>query len=236
MFEPLVAALRTLTDPDLPSVALIGGMAVNIRISTTADAHRVTRDIDLVADAAVPTAIEILAMDAASVSGDSVVTSGVEIQVIETQAVTPEDLVGLSDDDRLFVGAHRWALETATGVHVTTRGHAEATSVPVASPAGLVATKSHAAGFARSGRRATKHGGDLYDIFRLVEVFDAQGNLRDELAVAPSGLGRLVRDVVSTELLTNPGRALGQMRTAASTEVDLQRLLDVFEPFVAGLP
>lgn len=235
MFEPLVAALGRLTDPDLPAVALIGGMAVNIRLSTAADAHRVTQDIDLVADEALPTAVDVLASDAASVQGDTVVTGGVQIQVIETQAITEADLAGLSDDDRLFVGAHRWALETATGIGIKTSGRAGTISVPVATPAGLVATKSHAAGYPRSGRRATKHGGDLYDIFRLVEVFDAQGDLGAQLAAAPSDLGSLVRDVVVTELLANPSRTLGHMRTASSSQLDVERLRDVIEPFAETL-
>jgi hypothetical protein len=58
--------------------------------------------------------------------------------------------------------------------------------VPVATPAGLIAAKCHAAGYPRAARRATKHGGDLYDIFRLIEVFDTRGGLRTELAEAPT--------------------------------------------------
>lgn len=107
--------------------------------------------------------------------------------------------------------------------------------MPVATPAGLVAAKSHAAGYPRQRRRATKHGGDLYDLFRLVEVFDAAGHIRAALAEAPGGVGLIVAEVVRTEILLNPGRAMREMSPAAPTALDVDRIVDVMEPFVADL-
>ncbi|MGH8985377.1 MAG: hypothetical protein ACRDY6_16075, partial [Acidimicrobiia bacterium] len=185
--ERLVGVLHVLTAPDLPAVALIGGMAVNIRLSTAAGAHRATRDLDLVANEATPTAVEVLSRGGGKARDQTVVVDGIEVDIIETHPVSDRDLEGLEDGQRLFVAGHRWALETASVVRVAPAGDASGVAVPVAGAAGLVTSKSHAAGHPRAARRETKHGGDLYDIFRLVEVFDAQGVLRSELAAAPGG-------------------------------------------------
>ncbi|MEX0665399.1 MAG: nucleotidyl transferase AbiEii/AbiGii toxin family protein [Acidimicrobiia bacterium] len=235
MFDRLVRVLDRLAAPEMPPVALIGGLAVNLRLSTAADAHRVTQDVDVVVEDTAPHAIEILAEDAEAVGTDTVVTEGVTIQVIETHPISAAELGELTDGDRLFVLAHRWALETATTVTVSTTGDAPQASIPVAVAAGLVATKSHAAGYPRQARRATKHGGDLYDVFRLVEVFDTRGELRDQIKSAPADLGGLVSDVVDAEILSDPGRAVRQMQSASSTVLDAQRVVDVMEPFVASL-
>jgi hypothetical protein len=91
------------------------------------------------------------------------------------------------------------------------------------------------AGYPRTPRRAAKHGGDLYDIFRLVEVFDTQGDLRAQLAHAPYGLGRLVAQVAIVEFLTSPARAMRQMTPSTTTALNADRIHDVMEPFVAAL-
>jgi hypothetical protein len=232
----VVGALELLTAPDMPAVALIGGMAVNVRLSTAAEAHHATQDIDLVADDRTPTAIEVLSRGNQLAREHTVVLNGIEVDIIDTQAVTDEDLHGLDDDAKLFIAGHRWALDTAGPVRITSVGRAALTvELPVATPAGLVAAKSYAAGYPRAARRATKHGGDLYDLFRLIEVFDRRGELRSELAAAPGDLGQLVARVVRTEILANPVRALRQMAPAASTALDVDRIVDVLEPFLAPL-
>ncbi|MHB1447442.1 MAG: hypothetical protein ACYCTI_09595 [Acidimicrobiales bacterium] len=207
---------------------------VNVRLSTAAEAHGVTQDIDLVTGDDTPTAVEVLSRANQLAREHTVVVKGIEVDIIETQAVTEEDLHGLDDDAMLFVAGHRWALETAGGLRVTTLGRAlMPVELAVATPAGLVATKSHAAGYPRPARRATKHGGDLYDLFRLIEVFDTRGELRADLAGAPGGLGALVAQVVRREILDNPARAWRQMAPAASTALDVGRIVDVLEPFLA---
>jgi hypothetical protein len=164
------------------------------------------------------------------------VVNGVELDIIETQPIDGADLDGLNDDAKLFVAGHRWALDTARPVRITAIGaNPLAATLPVATPAGLVATKSHAAGYPGAARRATKHGGDLYDIFRLVEMFDTHGDLRADLAEAPYGLRRLVGEVAMAEYVHNPARAMRQMTPAATTALDAERILDVMEPFVAAL-
>lgn len=220
----------------MPPVAVIGGTAVNIRLSGAADVHRATRDIDLVADAATPAAIDILAHGHHRKGEHTVIIEGVEVDIIETYPVTDDDVAGLDDDAALFVLGHRWALETSTPVRLATVGSGHATvAVLVAAPAGLVAAKAHAVGYPRAGRRAAKHGGDLYDMYRLIEAFDPRGQMRAALAAAPSGLGRLIAQVVQAELLDNAAGAARIMAASATTPIRLEHLVDVIEPFIAGL-
>jgi hypothetical protein len=56
----ILGVLEALTDSDMPAIAIIGGMAVNIRLSNAHETHRATRDIDVVADNDTPTALEVL--------------------------------------------------------------------------------------------------------------------------------------------------------------------------------
>jgi hypothetical protein len=232
----LIGVVETLTASPIPEIALVGGMAVNIRLSTTGETHRATLDVDLVSDDAAPTALEVLARVHDRPQNNTVILDGIEVDIIETQAVADDDLEGLDDAARLFVAGHRWAFDTATAIRLTTNGlAAPPVRVRVATPAGLIATKSHAAGYPSVARRANKHGGDLYDLFRLIEAFDARGQLRAKLASAPVGLGQLVARVIDSEILGNRGRALRQMSAVASTPLDMDRIGDVAEPFVAAL-
>ena len=232
----LLGVLRRLTASDMPAIAVIGGMAVNIRLSTADEAHRATLDIDIVADDAAPTALAVLSRGHHLTGNDTVVVDGVEVDIIETYAVSEHDLEGLGDDAKLFIVGHRWALDTAGLVGITAFGRGgPRVDVRVATAAGLVATKSHAAGYPRAARRANKHGGDLYDLFRLIEAFDRRGELRSDLAAAPGGLGKLVAQVVEAEILANPARALRQMSPVAATVLEVGRIGDVAEPFVAAL-
>ena len=107
--------------------------------------------------------------------------------------------------------------------------------VPVATPAGLVAAKSHAVGHPRAIRRATKHGGDLYDVFRLLEVFDADGSIADEIASAPHGLGELVAKVLQDEILSNPARAAHQMSINSLDHLSTDQVSETVEPFVKAI-
>lgn len=181
--------LESLTDSEMPAIGVIGGMAVNVRLSTRNEAHRATQDIDVVADEHIPTAVEVLARGHELAREHTVVVDGVEVDVIETQAMNERALDGLDDGAKLFLAAHRWALDTAAPMRITTVGSPFTVEVAVATAAGLVAAKSHAAGYPRAARRATKHGGDLYDIFRLIEVFDARSELRASIAAAPAAQG-----------------------------------------------
>jgi hypothetical protein len=107
--------------------------------------------------------------------------------------------------------------------------------VRVASPAGLVAAKSHAVGYPSTARRALKHGSDLLDLFRLVDLYDADGSLTQQLRTGPPELARIIADVAERELIVNPAAATNTMASASPTPIDVDRVTDAIETFVDGL-
>lgn len=68
----------------------------------------------------------------------------------------------------------------------------------VATPAGLVATKSHALRFATPARRSTKRTSDLYDLYRL--LIDYLDEILEDLASAPWQLGVQVTEALKHDL------------------------------------
>jgi hypothetical protein len=232
----MLDTLARLTAPNVPRLALVGGLAVNLRLTVGGDAHRATRDIDIVAGEDLPSVIDVLGADHEADREQTVVIEGFDVDVISTLPIGADELDGLDESRRLFVLGHRWAFETATPMQLGSRGpDSKAVEIPVATPAGLVAAKCHAVGFARAVRRATKHGGDLYDVFRLIEVFDADGSLGTELAAAPNGLGPMISAVLTQEILTNPARAMHQMSIASLDLLAVDQVTDAVGPFVAAL-
>ncbi|MFV0317237.1 MAG: hypothetical protein ACK5O2_09805 [Microthrixaceae bacterium] len=105
----------------------------------------------------------------------------------------------------------------------------------VATPAGLVATKSHAIGYPTSRRRATKAASDLLDLFRLVDLYNREGELSNELRGAPGGIGRIIADVVQDQILANPEAAANKMASASPTPVDVGDVVAIIEGFVDEL-
>jgi hypothetical protein len=219
--------------PGLTDVALIGGLAVTMRISAAGVGHRATVDIDLVTIESDPEAAEILA-DAHNTGSQHLLIDKINVDLIPTRPVTERDLEGLEDKDRLFLAGHRWAFEGAEASRITTYG-AEPLAIRVATPAGLVATKSHAIGYPTPLRRATKSASDLLDFFRLVDLYDRQGALGDELRAAPDGIGRIVADVARREILENPTAAANKMASASPTPIDVDDVSVVTEVFVDEL-
>jgi hypothetical protein len=233
---PMLDALQQLAAPGVPRLALVGGLAVNLRLSIGGDAHRATRDIDIVAGEDLPSVIDVLGAEPEPGRPQTVKVGTFEVDVIATLPVGTQELDELDDATRLFVAGHRFAFDSATPLRIGTRGADHASvEIPVATPAGLVAAKSHAVGFPRAIRRSTKHGGDLYDVYRLVEVFDADGSVGREIAQAPNGLGTMVAGVLKNEILANPGRAMHQMSIASLDVLTIEQVTDAVEPFVAAL-
>lgn len=230
----LLEVTRTvLTTPGLPDVALIGGLAVTMRVSAAGAGHRATVDIDLVTVDADPEAVEVLA-DAHHVDPESLIIDKVKVDLIATSALTDDDLDGLDDKDRLFVAGHRWAFEEADPSRLSVHG-ADPVAVKVATPAGLVATKSHAIGYPTSGRRATKSASDLLDLFRLVDLYNRDGQLSDELRGAAGGIGRIIADIAQDQVLTNPVTATNKMASASPAPIEVDDVVVIIETFVDEL-
>jgi len=233
---PLIEAARAvLATPGLPAVALVGGLAVTARVSAAGSVHRATNDIDLVtvSRAPDPEVVELVAAAQGSPPGHLAV-DGVTVDVIPTAAIDDEDLEGQDDRNRLFLAGHRWAFETAAEEQLSVSG-GEPLYVRVATPAGLVTAKCHAVGYPSSVRRATKHGSDLLDVLRLVDLYGAGDALADAVRAAPGDLARLVADVCKREILANPVRAAHAITLAALTPTEADDVADVIGAFVDDL-
>lgn len=112
---------------------------------------------------------------------------------------------------------------------------ADPVTVDVATPAGLVATKSHAIGYPTSRRRATKAASDLLDLFRLVDLYNREGELSDELRGAPGGIGPIIADVARDQVLANPAAAANKMASASPTPIDVDDVVTIIQSFVDEL-
>jgi hypothetical protein len=229
----LDVAGKVLTRTDLPDIALIGGLAVTIRVAAHNLPYRATGDIDLVTDDDTPTLVEILTRD--QDSAKPVVIDEIKVDVIATTAITDQDLDGIEDGPRLFVASHRWALDTATSVTVaTTAAPDHSHRIRVATPAGLIATKSHAVGFARSQRRSTKHGSDLFDVYRLLDVHGPD-EIAAALRAAPGRIAPVIADVIRATVLTRPGKAAALMTPVDTPLIDADHVAVLMETFVGAL-
>lgn len=235
--RPLVEAAQVvLSTVGLPSVALVGGLAVTTRLSQAGLEHRATTDIDFVTDYA-DSDVDTVELIASTHRSDEkpLVVQGVKVDIIPTGPVTDQQIDELDDDgQRLFIGAHRWAYETATPERLTVPG-SDLLDVVVATPAGLVAAKSHALGFPRAARRAEKHSSDLLDVYRLIDRYGADGTLADELVAGPAHAARIVADVLDREILANPAAVAGTMVRSSPLPIDVDDLTSVVGDFVADL-
>lgn len=231
----LEATRIVLATPDLPDLVLIGGLAVTTRVSSAGAVHRATTDIDLVTTyrEPEPEAVDVIAAHQGSATRPLVV-GGVKVDIIPTNPITDVDLEGHEDQHVLFLAGHRWAFETAQAERLAVAGEEQLT-VPVATAAGLVAAKSHAVGFPSVTRRATKHGADLLDLFRLVDLFGRDGTLVDELRAGPAELARIIADVCDREVTSNPIAAAHKMASASPTPVEADDVADIIGEFVNDL-
>lgn len=190
----LVRALASIESAGLPRHALIGGVAVMVRLS---QAHRATQDIDEVVEPSSPTAA-VLISGPGAVEHRVQTADGVRVDLIavgdrDLALVQPADLPE-HDDDRLWALAHDFALRSAEPalIRVTDPAGgliAEVTS-PVATTAALFATKLQSAP-RRSGDTQAKRGSDVYDAFLLLDQLGPHA-LADALRHGPHDLAPLV--------------------------------------------
>lgn len=163
--DRLITAAALLPTVDLGRYAVVGGLAIGARLGR---AHRATADIDAVTDST-PDAVEVLvAVDGVRrddrMSG-RVWLGDLPIDTIPTEQLAPGDLDGHTDDDVLFLGGHRSALETASPL--TLVGESAEATVPVALAGPLLAMKLHAI-LHRPQATQAKRAGDVWDVVRLV--------------------------------------------------------------------
>ena len=232
----LVRTALAVVDAGVGRVAIVGGVAVTCRLR---HAHRATTDVDAVTEARSPSVLEVLGelpgARAAANHPDRVELDGVVVDVIETTTLGDIDV----DDplDELFVLAHRFALEDAEPVRlvVDVPEHVEGV-LPLATPAGLVATKL--CGVLGRRRPPRKQATDAYDLYRLLEDLDEDGDVAVSVAAAGERLREAVRRAAERALLRE---ATGLVRTIRAygadvfDEVTVDGLTFVGERFVDRL-
>lgn len=212
-----------------PPSALVGGVGVICRLAT---AHRPTLDADTVIERSSTDVLSLLRSrpDAGAPTDDNTTTvtiGGAKVEIIEVDPVDAAVLAEQVDDDRdrLFIAAHRWALDTATPVAVDTTPPTGERRLMVATPAALAATKTHALVGRRAGNEH-KTASDLLDIVMLFETFDRDAALTEQLRAAPYDLVRLVAGQLR-RFLTDPQRrtrTIGLARQAVGPAMNLERV------------
>jgi hypothetical protein len=189
------AAAALFAQPSFRPAALVGGLAVTMRLAT---AHRATNDVDTVADGDGPRQAALDYVTDRGEPGDRIEVDGVKVDVMPTWPLVADEL---PDEElpRLFVLAHRWALESAEPLTVQVTGWeggpAEPLSLDVATAPALVACKFHALAD-RKEARAQKRESDALDLVRLVgslvRVRVRVGGSAEPLAGSPFDLAELV--------------------------------------------
>lgn len=238
------AAATVATHAGVP-VALIGGLAVTCRLATE---HRATADVDFVTED--PEAVSVVGSPmqnllAANVVDDHpdprpgrVYVQGTRVEIIETASLGADAAADIEPDSaRLFVLAHRWALETATSCTITLAGSDALATVPVATVAALVAMKVNAFQDRTDGR---KKASDAWDLYRLMKLHGLQPQLAAAFSAAPTGLCDLVRDAVTRVFRTDVMRTRRRVKAYGDPAwfdvMTEDALADVAEELSAMLP
>lgn len=211
---PLVQAAAALETEDIPPFAVIGGVAVTVRLGRTL---RATADLDAVTDQRyTPTALEVLRArdDATYDTADphTITIAGAEVQFQDVEPVDDADVSHLDDKDLLYVAAHAHALVGATPVRLLAGATRTEATVPVATTGALVATKLHAYIDRRRVAGPDKRPGDLWDIYNL--LLHLGGDAAVDLAAANPRLARVVATTVRQHLVDGATRARSVLLTS----------------------
>ena len=210
--------------PRFRPAALVGGLAVTIRLATV---HRATNDVDTVCEGEGPRELVLQYLgDRDAARANRIEVDGVKVDVMETWPL-PDDEGDLPDDDldRLFVVGHRWALDSATPVQI------DATSVDgsviesgilaVASVPALVACKLHAIAD-RRGPSLSKQESDALDLVRLAGDLVRSDESVESLRTAPFDLAALVASELERWFTTDALRTARLANAAAAADGRLE--------------
>ena len=235
----LVVAASRFAESGIERYAIIGGVAVNARLGR---GHRATADLDTVVDDdIVPSALEVLAnLDGTVIdpaADHRFYIEGTKVEIIGTDSITEDDFAGLDDLQTLFIGGHRWALDTATPMRLMADDGSSAATVLVAHAGALIAMKLHAIQDRRARAGIDKRSGDAWDIYRLLADLDSDGAVAAELSNAPRPLRRTVRAAAQRILIESPGRTKGWLSSGDDRmgSVTIEELVHIGEAFLAHL-
>ena len=194
-------------------VALVGGLAVLFRVHN--GQHRATQDVDMVSDETA----EVVATS--GIAADNLVRSSLarrdsttastrlfikvepsdaiddetKVEIIETMSVTAVEAASIEPErSRLFVVAHRWALESATECTVAVVNTGVRETLPVATSAAIVAMKLHSIQDRTDDR---KRASDAWDLYRLLDSHNRSGEISRAFVAGPDLLAGLADDALS---------------------------------------
>jgi Nucleotidyl transferase AbiEii toxin, Type IV TA system len=236
----LHAASSLFAQPSFRPAALVGGLAVTMRLATV---HRATVDVDAVTDGEGPRLAALEYVGEADGSDSSRIEfEGVKIDLLSTSAL-PASFDELPDDDlqRLFVLGHRWALESAEPLTVRVEpahgGPAEHVTLPVATAPALVACKFHAIADRRDAR-SEKRESDALDLVRLTGDLVRRPESIALFARAPFDLVGLVADQTQRWLLDGATRTAGFVSRSAPADAILEPvdIAEIGRLFIEALP
>ena len=208
---PLVASLAALAEAvPIGEFAVIGGLAVLARLQ---GAHRVTYDLDTVAT---QHGDELTAVETViSTDGVDGLLLGTKIDCIAVGDVPasdiPAELLPEGEADRIFVLAHRWALDTAEDLTLIAVESGEVVAEArcrIATPGSLVAMKLQSAPKRRAAR-VEKAGGDYFDLFRLTSHPDMTRSITEALRQAPHDLGSWCQQEIKRCMVDEADRTVG---------------------------
>lgn len=211
---PLVRAAAALEAEDIPPFAVIGGVAVTVRLGR---AVRATADLDAVTDQRyTPTALEVLRArsDATYDAADphTITIAGAEVQFQDVEPVDDADVAHLDDKNLLYVAAHAHALAAATQMRLLATDTQIEATVPVATTGALLATKLHAYLDRRRVAGPDKRPGDLWDIYNL--LLHLGSDAAADLAAANPSLARVVATTIRDQLVAGAARARSVLLTS----------------------
>lgn len=240
-----VRSLATLP-VELPSYALVGGLAVMVRLS---EAHRVTTDFDQ-ASSGPDQAIALLVAQGARRTSNGVEIPGEQVRLDLLDATASlRELESMwptleSDEERRawqLAAACRYALDTAvdTDILVVDREEVVAgVALPVAIAGALVALKLHA--IVAPDRNPDKGTTDIYDTWRLVRAW-GPSVIAADLSRAPAPMLRTAAAELTTVFVDDVERAAHRLRRASvpgvqAVSVDdlaaVAVVLDALDPFL----
>lgn len=243
--ERSVASLADLPK-DLPRHALVGGLAVMVRLY---QAHRVTTDFDEVSQAPGATVATLVALGARRTpNGVELPDRGVRLDLLDAETSLAElELLATelgSDEERRawqLAVTCRYALETAEPTDILVVEHdavVARVSLPVAVAGALVALKVHAA--VAPDRPADKAAADVFDAWRLARTW-GPSVIAEDLARAPVAMVRTTAAQLRQLFDDDVARTAHRLRRASVPGVeavgvdDLEAaavLVDYLEPFL----
>jgi len=214
---------------DLPRAALVGGLAVMVRLY---EAHRATTDFDEVTEARDATIDVLLARGAVRTpNGVLLPDFGVQLDLLDA-AMSLTELAALmprhgdrlaTDEERRAVQLAlvcRYALETAiqTKIFVVDREEIVAqVTIPVALAGALVAMKAHAA--VQPDRNKDKAAGDIYDAFRLIRAW-GPSVIAEDLSRAPVAMLDTTTAQLTELYVDGAERSARRLRSASMPGVE----------------